>query len=75
MVEVSLFLEVAHRVADRGRRQAELVPLRDRPAPRRLGGLHVRLDHGLEHLALAVGEGSRHDWVSVCMVQFAHQGI
>jgi len=30
--------------------------------------LHVRLNHGLEHLALAVGKGGGHCWASVCMV-------
>ena len=68
MIEVSLFLEVAHRVADRGRREAELVALRDRAAPRRFGGLHVRLDHGLEHGPFSLGERRGHCWDSVCMV-------
>src|SRR5438876_2685485 len=67
MIEVSLFLEVAHRVADRGRREAELVALRDRAAPRRFGGLHVRLDHGLEHGPFSLGERRGHCWDSVCM--------
>src|SRR5713101_9884439 len=71
MVEVSFFLEIAHRVADRGRRQAELVPFRDRPAPRRFGGLHVRLDHGLENLALSVRKRCRHRCVSGCIVNSA----
>src|SRR3989449_8066750 len=68
VVEVALLLEVAHRVADRRRRQPELIALRNRPAARRLGGLDVRFDHGLEHLALAVGERSCHDGISICMV-------
>ena len=68
MVQVALRLEVAHGVANRRRRQPQLVALRDRPAPRRFGGLHVRLDHGLEYDALAVGQRSCHCWISVCMV-------
>jgi len=60
VVEVALFLEVAHRVANcgRGERVAEL--LRNSPAPRRLGGFDVGLDNGLEDLALALVQGPCH---------------
>src|SRR2546430_17502096 len=59
VVEVSLFLEVAHRVANcgRGERVAEL--LRNSPAPRRLGGFHVGLDYSLPDLAVWPGHGTR----------------
>src|SRR5262245_4450752 len=67
MIEVALLLGIAHRVANRRRRQSEQMPLGDRAAARRLGGLHVRLDHGFEHAAFAVGERSGHR-VSVCIV-------
>ena len=60
MVEVSLFLEVAHRVADRRGRQAELIARGDRPAPRRLGGLHVGLDDGLENGSFSLSERRGH---------------
>ena len=51
--EEPLLLEVAHRVADRRGRHAEPEPARQHARPGRLRGLDVRLDHRLEHAALA----------------------
>src|SRR5205814_10550042 len=70
VVEVSLFLEVAHRVANcgRGERVAEL--LRNSPAPRRLGGFDVGLDNGLEDLALALVQGPCHVTQALTCQQF-----
>src|SRR5213596_3597493 len=56
MVEIALFLEVAHRVANCGRGERVAEPLGNSPAPRRLGGFDVGLDNGLEDLALETAE-------------------
>src|SRR5438552_15152558 len=60
MVEIPLFLEVAHGVANRGGGERVTEPLGNSPAPRRLGGFHVGLDDGFEDLALAVVQGCYH---------------
>jgi hypothetical protein len=51
--EQAALLEVGHDVADRGGGEVELRLLRERPAPDRLPRHDVRLDHGLQDLALA----------------------
>src|SRR2546423_14109319 len=70
VVEVALFLEVAHRVANggRGERVAEL--LRNSPAPRRLGGFDVSFDNGLQDLALALVPGPCHVTPAISCSQF-----
>jgi len=60
VVEVALFLEVAHRVSNCGRGERVAEPLGNSPTPRRLGGFDVGLDNGLEDLALALVQGSCH---------------
>ncbi len=56
MEEIPLVLEVAHRISDGSRRNAEIEPLCQRSTPGRLRRIHVRTDHGLEHLSLAIRE-------------------
>ena len=60
VVQVPLLLQVAHGIADGGGRQGEPEAFRDSATPRRLGGLDVGLDDGLEDLALALVQGCCH---------------
>ena len=59
MVEEPLLLQVAHGVADRGRRHAEPEPLGDGLAAGGLGRLDVGLDDRLEDVELAGRRGVR----------------
>ena len=56
MEEKPLLLQVAHRVADRRRRDAEPEPPRERPRSGRLGSFDVAADHRFEHAAFAPAE-------------------
>ena len=67
MEEIALGLEVAHRVPDRGRRNAEIEPLRQRSTPGRLRKIYVRADHGLEHPSLALGEILTNRLEAICV--------
>ena len=58
--DVALLLQHGHVVADRGRRDAEVVPLDQGLAADRLLGGDVVLDDGAQHLELAVVEGHAH---------------
>jgi len=54
--EITLLLQIAHRIADRGGGDAEFEAARDRATPGRLGRIHIGADDGIQYLAFSFGQ-------------------
>src|SRR2546428_12610273 len=70
VVEIALFLEVAHRVSNCGRGERVAEPLGNSPTPRRLGGFDVGLDNGPQDPPLAFVSGPCHVTPTLSCSQF-----